>query len=1278
MTKRLLIAVALFVAALGVPAIARAQVGSTTDIITGKVTGPNGEPIAGARVEVLSLDTQVSRFRTTNEKGQYTLLYPDGGGAYRVTFKAIGMAPFVLNLNRQADEDRLEANAQMSPTSQRLGQIVVRAAPQPGQNDRPTAGSTERNLTAEQLYRLPVDASDPALIASLAPGVIMLGGSDSTANSFVIAGQRADQNQITLDGLSFGSGSVPQEAVRNTRVITNTYDVARGQFTGGQVASTTRSGGNVIQGSTGYVMNQPDFMFPDTSSQRTARYTSNQLSFGVGGPFVQDQSFWFLSANGSIRTNDINTLLNANDLLLERSNASPDSVAHFLSSLNRFGIPTSSLIVPNDAATDRSTALTRMDFALGDRHTLTIRGDWNWSSLDATRLGTLSVPAHGGDTHSLGGGLMTSLTSQFDIGIINEARLYMNDSKNDAQPFLNMPQGTVRVTSALPDSLTGISNFVFGGNAGMPTSTETKQIEITDEASYFKAGSAHRWKLGVFGNITTFNNNQTSNQLGSWSYNSLSDFDNNLPSQFTRTLTPTIHTGDTENAAVYLGDAWRVSRAFQMVYGVRAEGTRFDGRPEYNPDIQTLFGRNTSDFPSETHISPRLGFTWTSGLPPVPVRAPGDTTNRNGRQGGAQDQGGGGGFGGRGGGGGGGGRGGGGGGGGPNMFQGLSTTVIRGGIGEFRGRAPTGLFTNALDATGLPGAESQLVCIGSATPIPNWSAMINDPTAIPNQCVNGQNSGPSVLAGNKPNVTTFAPDFESPRAWRGSLGVQRRILQRYTVNVDATYARGVNYYGVTDLNLNTANPQFTLANEGNRPVYVSPSAIVPTTGALQSLNSRVQSAYGSVYSVNSNLGNESKQITTSINGFTPQGINMSLSYTYQMARDQGSSSGQSAAGLFRSPTTDGNPNVTAWGTSDNERKHNIQLTATWPVHPSVELTGVVSYTSGAPYTPMVGGDINGDGSSNDRAFIFDPKTTTDTALANGMSRLLASAPSRIRSCLESQLGTIAGRNTCHTEWLPNVSLQINYRPDRLGLNRNLMISFALNNPIAGADLLLHGQNHLEGWGQPARANSQLLYVTGFDPNTNTFKYSVNEKFGDQRSNQLIITNPFRVQLTARYTIGPDYARQAQLAAQAAARARGGNAAPTDTMVQYTRMVQRYVPNIFRTILQRADTLKLALTEPQKSLLTVLADSLVHQIDTLGLKVAAKMGSMGHNADPAAVQVQLRGIFANAQELGARSIAEAQQILNKDQWDKLPDQVKHPQSVFGPVQGGGGRGGRPPQ
>ena len=93
---------------------------------------------------------------------------------------------------------------------------------------------------------------------------------------------------------------------------------------------------------------------------------------------------------------------------------------------------------------------------------------------------------------------------------------------------------------------------------------------------------------------------------------------------------------------------------------------------------------------------------------------------------------------------------------------------------------------------------------------------------------------------------------------------------------------------------------------------------------------------------------------------------------------------------------------------------------------------------------------------------------------------------------------------------------------------------------------------------------------------------------------------------------------------------------------------------------------------------MLADSLVHQIDTLGIKVAAKMHSIGNNADQAAIQVQLRGILAEAQQIGARAIAQAQIILTKDQWAKLPENIKHPLSVFGPIQGGGGRGGRPPQ
>jgi len=1261
---------------MGVPGALRAQVGSTTDIITGKVTGPQGEPIAGARVEVTSVELQTMRGRTTNDKGQFTLLFPDGGGQYRVVIKAIGFAPYGTNITRQADEDRFVVDAKLSKTVTSLTQVTVRGAQNNGnQTDRPTPGSTERNLTAEQLYRLPVDASDPTAIAGLAPGVVTLGGTDSTSSAFSVAGQRTDQNQITLDGLSFGSGGVPSEAVRNTRVVTNTFDVARGQFTGGQVASTTRSGTNSVQGSVGFVTNEPSLEFPDTSSTSfNQKYTSNQLSFGVGGPFAQDVAFWFGSASWNARSQGLQSLLSANDQILFRNNINPDSAGRFLGLLNNYGIPETTLLVPNAQDNDRITALTREDFALGDLHTLTLRADWNWQRNAVARLGATTVPSHGGNTRSLGGGLMASLSSTFDNGIINEARIYASEATSEQNPFLVMPQGTVRVSSVLADGSLGISNLSFGGNAGLPTENTTKQLEFTNEMSYLRlGGGGHRPKLGVLLNISTFDQTASTNQFGSFTFNSLGDFANNIPSQYTRTLEPARREGDAVNAAVYLGDTWRKSRAFQMTYGIRAEATRFDGRPAYNPDIETLFGRRTDNFPSEVHVSPRVGFTWTSNIP-TPTAAD-SARQRQGQQGG--DQAGGGAGGGRGGFGGGGGRGGGGGGpgGGAGMFAGLSSWVVRGGVGEFRGKAPTGLFTSALGATGLAGTESQLVCIGPATPIPSWTDYLANPNNIPSTCADGGNQAGSIFSQTRPNVTTFAPDFGAPRAWRGSLGVQHHLFGRYTGSLDANYSYGTNLYGVSDMNLK-AQPQFVLAAEGNRPVFVAPTAIIASTGALQSLNSRFAPQYGSVYNVFSGLKSETEQLVAQINGFNSWGMQVSVSYTWSRARDQSSFSGGSASQGFTSPTTAGNPNAIEWGTSDLQREHTIVGTATWPVSPSVELTGVLRLSSGQPYTPRISGDVNGDGSRNDRAFIFDPTKVSDTTIANGMSRLLANAPARITSCLRSQLGQIADRNSCTAGWFPSLSGQINWRPDALGLKRNLMISASFVNPLAGIDLLVHGQNHLAGWGQPNRIDSNLLYVTGFDPINQAFKYQVNERFGDQRSVSQVITQPFQISITARYTIGPDRQREMQLAAQAMARAgRGGRGGdPNQPGGQYAGMVRRYAPNIFKEILDRNDTLKLALTEPQKALLTIMSDSIAKQLDTLTAHLADRVTKAGNNVEQQAMLAYLRPVLTEAQDLGAKSIREAQVILTKEQWEKLPERIRNPQTVFG---GPGGRGGGPP-
>jgi len=93
--------------ALANPARGFAQVGSTTDILMGRVAGLDSQAVAGARVEATSAETGITRTKTTGADGRYTIVFPDGGGSYRLTVRAIGMAPAIRDIQRQGDEDRL-------------------------------------------------------------------------------------------------------------------------------------------------------------------------------------------------------------------------------------------------------------------------------------------------------------------------------------------------------------------------------------------------------------------------------------------------------------------------------------------------------------------------------------------------------------------------------------------------------------------------------------------------------------------------------------------------------------------------------------------------------------------------------------------------------------------------------------------------------------------------------------------------------------------------------------------------------------------------------------------------------------------------------------------------------------------------------------------------------------------------------------------------------------------------------------------------------------------
>jgi hypothetical protein len=88
-----------------------AQVGSGhTDVIFGRIQGPDGQPLAGVWVEARSVELQTSCTQVTGADGRYTIRFLDGGGQYGITARALGMSPGRQEVARLPDEDRLEAD----------------------------------------------------------------------------------------------------------------------------------------------------------------------------------------------------------------------------------------------------------------------------------------------------------------------------------------------------------------------------------------------------------------------------------------------------------------------------------------------------------------------------------------------------------------------------------------------------------------------------------------------------------------------------------------------------------------------------------------------------------------------------------------------------------------------------------------------------------------------------------------------------------------------------------------------------------------------------------------------------------------------------------------------------------------------------------------------------------------------------------------------------------------------------------------------------------------
>ncbi len=541
-----------------VPARMVAQ-GSDVDIIVGTIRDKSGSPVAGAKIEATSIETDVTRTTTTKANGTYLMQFYQGGGQYRITVSAIGHTPYIANVTRQSDDDRIDFDVTLGEQAIKLQDVVATGDRRPNldQLNQPGVAASEHNISGEQAMHLPIDASDLSMLAALAPGVIFTAGTDSTNSTFSVAGQSAASNSYVVDGVTTTSTSIPQDDVRNTRVITNTYDVSRGGFAGGQVSVQTKGGSNRVSGSLSSRLQDRNLAWgADQSSVFNAGQTQQQIGAGFGGPLQRNKTFLFGSFQFNRSLNPIASLDLADPATLTRLGAAPDSVSKFISLVNATGLTQRAGVIDPNRTMDRFNGSLRFDWNMGQVNIVTMSANVGVNSQEPQNIGSTQLPQVGGNSTGHNAGLNFMLASRFGRWV-NQFRTGLSYTTSSSDPYLYTPSGRVTVQSTLDSSQIAVSNLSFGGNAGLPRSSTNRSAQAIDELSFLPGAATHRFLFGIDASALDFNTSTASNQNGTYTYATLADFANNIPSSFTRTLQPSDRTGTQYNEAIYLSDAWR-------------------------------------------------------------------------------------------------------------------------------------------------------------------------------------------------------------------------------------------------------------------------------------------------------------------------------------------------------------------------------------------------------------------------------------------------------------------------------------------------------------------------------------------------------------------------------------------------------------------------------------------------------------------------------------------------------------------------------------------------
>lgn len=1174
-----------------------APLAAQTDVIRGRVTTPEGLPLPGVRVTATSIPGNVTREARTNDQGSFQLAFPGGPGDYMMGYALVGYGYRQFQVKRLADEAVLVADARLAVVQ--LDTVAVVETVQRRVNrgaQTPDVGGTEQGVAPNVLP--PEQQGDIAALAASLPGVLLVPGLDGGPDGFSVLGLGADQNTVTLNGLPVGADGLPRDANVSSSLTTSPYDVSRGGFSGGNFNIRSGSGSNFRNRGVSLVLNAPQLQWTDRAARALGtEYTNVSLGGVLSGPIRPSRAFYNVSYQLGRNARDNQSLLGTSALGLRTAGVAIDSVTRFVDILGRRGVPVLEGPAHPQRVSDNGTFLGSIDVSppgssSGQSFGLTVNG--NWGRQSPVGGGATQLASASGDRFSWGVGVQGRHGGYFGM-ILSETAVGVNAARNHGAPYVDLPLGRVRVNSVFTDGESGVQSLAFGGSQGLSARSRSLGGSLKNDLSWFDDANRHRLKLTTELQYGASTQDPSANLRGTFVFNSLEELEAGRPASFSRTLTVRPRSTGHLTGSIALGDSYRRTQDLQVQYGVRVDASRFGARPAFNPAVERAFGRRNDRVPTPIGVSPRVGFSWTLGR--------------------AEEV---------------------------EAFFGAARTpraVVRGGLGVFTNAASAGSIGAALDNTGLPSGTQQIVCVGDAVPTPDWAAYAADPSRIPDRCEDG--TAGSVFSDARPNVTLVSPDFRPPRSVRSNLSWNGSVLDaRLSASVEATYAVNQRQQRSVDLNF-APTARFSLDEEG-RPVFVAPTSIVPATGAIASRDARVSPDFARVSELRSDLQSRTAQLSVRVapRGRGPSRFGWSAAYTYAHVREQVSG--------FAS--TDGDPLEVFWARA-GQGPHQINYNLRYVFLDAVQVNWNGAFRSGSAYTPTIAGDVNGDGYANDRAFVHAPTTAADPALAAGMRDLLAHTSGAARACLQRQAGRIAARNSCRGPWSSSASLNVTLDRARFRMPQRTAASFSLTNPLGAADLLLNGSGHLRGWGQNATPDQALLYVRGFDPATQRYRYEVNQRFGASRPQFLALRSPVTLTASVRIDLGPVRERQSLRQQLGSGRTQAGSRFQEGF---FRSMGTNGVPNPMATILRQQDSLRL--TAVQADSLAAMNRRYTYRADSLWAPVARHLATLPTRFDEdAAYDRYVRARRAQIDMLAAVGPA-IRALLTAEQRRRLPASV----------------------